>query len=145
MASCDEDKGNPSTMDRSHQLALTHLRQHTTPSMSLLQHPIIKAATFGERSRPTISLTTGWLLGNITRFSNEEYTPLSGWGHYLTTLEVIFLFVSACRNAEENVSRLPKKPSMGSARRERMRRLHTIAGGMMSSRTFTLTIGCGPI
>ena len=145
LVDCDEDKGNPSTTDRSHQLALTHLRQHTTPSMSLLQHPIIKAATFGEWSRPMISLTTGWLLGNITRFSNEEYTPSSGWGHYLTTLKVIFLFVSACRNAEENVSRLPKKPSMGSARRERTRRLHTITGGMTSSWTFTLTIGCGPI
>ena len=67
-----------------------------TPSeMSLLQHPIIKAATFGERSRPTISLTTGWLLGEITRFSNEEYTPSSGWGHYPTMLKVTSLFVSS--------------------------------------------------
>ena len=57
--------------------------------MSLLQHPIIKAATFWERSHLTISLTTGWLLGDITRFSNEEYTPLSGWGHYPMTLEVL--------------------------------------------------------
>ena len=88
MADRDEDKRNPSTVDRSHQLALTHLRQRTTPSMSLLVHPIIKAATFGERSCPTISLTTGWLLGDITRFSNKEYTPSSGWGHYPTTIEV---------------------------------------------------------
>ena len=95
MVDRDEDKGNPSTADRSHQLALTHLRQRTTPSMSLLQHPIIKAATFGEQSRPMISLTTGWLLGDITQFSNEEYTPLSGWGHYPTTIEVISLFVSS--------------------------------------------------
>ena len=55
--------------------------------MSLLQHPIIKAATFRERSQPTISLTTGWLLGEITQFSNEEYTPSSGWGHYPMTIE----------------------------------------------------------
>ena len=76
--------------------------------MSLLQHPIIKAATFGERSQPTISLTTGWLLGDITRFSNEEYTLLSGWGHYPTTTEVIPLFVSACRNSEENFTDHPR-------------------------------------
>ena len=43
MVNCNEDKGNPSTADRSHQLALTHLRQCTTPSMSLLQHPVIKS------------------------------------------------------------------------------------------------------
>ena len=95
MADRDEDKRNPSTADRSHQLALTHLRPHTIPSMSLLQHPIIKAVTFGERSRPTISLTTGWLLGDITQFSNEEYTLSSGWGHYPMMHEVIPLFVSA--------------------------------------------------
>ena len=60
--------------------------------------------TFREQSRPTILITMGWLLGDITQFSNEEYTPSSGWGHYPTTLEVIFLFVSACRNAEEKNS-----------------------------------------
>ena len=144
MAGYNKDKGNPSTADRSHQLALTHLRQHTIPSMSLLQHPIIKAVTFREWSRPTISLTTGWLLGNITWFSNEDYTPSSGWGHYPTTIEVTFLFVSALRNTEKSSCRSPKTPSTGSVRRERMRWLHTIAGGMTSSRTFTLMIGCGP-
>ena len=108
MVDCDEDKRNPSTVDRSHQLALTYLRQHTIPSMSLLQHPVIKAATFGEWSRLTISLTTGWLLGDITRFSNEEYTPSSGWGHHPTTIEVIPLFVSACRNTEENFTDYPR-------------------------------------
>ena len=143
MVDRSEDKRNPSTADRSHQLALTHLRQHTTPSMSLLQHPIIKTATFGERSCPTISLTTGWLLGEITRFSNEEYTPLSGWGHYPTTLKVILLFVSAYRNTE-NFYRSPKIPSMGFSRRGRMRRPPIIAGGMASSRTYSLMIGCGP-
>ena len=101
MADHNKDKGNLSTADKSRQLALSFLRQHTIPSMSLLQHPVIKSATFGERSHPTISLTTGWLLGEITRFSNEEYTPSSRWGHYLMTIEVIFLFVSACRNTEE--------------------------------------------
>ena len=96
MVDCDEDKRNLSTMDRSHQLTLTHLRQHTTPSMSLHHHPIIKATTFGEQiSRPLISLTTGWLLGDITQFDNEVHTPASGWGHYPTTHEVIPLFVSA--------------------------------------------------
>ena len=89
--------------------------------MSLLQHPIIKAATFGERSRPTISLTTGWLLGDITWFSNEEYTPLSGWGRYPMMLEVIPLFVSACRNAEENFTDHPRylpRDSQGGGRRD---------------------------
>ena len=108
MVDRDEDKGNPSTADRSHQLALTHLRQHTIPSMSLLQHPVIKAATFRERSRPVILLTTGWLLGDITWFSNEEYTPSSGWGHYPTTIKVTPLFVSACRNTEENFTDYPR-------------------------------------
>ena len=95
MVGCDEDKRNPSTADKSHQLTLTHLRHPSIPSMSLLEHPIIKAATFGERSQPTISLTTGWLLGDITQFSNEEYTLSSGWGYYPMTHEVIPLFVSA--------------------------------------------------
>ena len=63
--------------------------------MSLLQHPVIKAVTFGERSQLMISLTMGWLLGEITRFSNEEYTPSSGWGHYPTMLEVTSLCVSS--------------------------------------------------
>ena len=103
MVDRDEDKRNPSTADRSHQLALTHLRQHTTPSMSLHHHPIIKATTFSEQiSRPSISLTTGWLLGDITWFDNEVHTPVSGWGHYPTTHKVIPLFISALRNAEEN-------------------------------------------
>ena len=108
MVDHDKDKGNLSTADRSHQLILTHLRPHTTPSMSLLQHPIIKAATFRERSQPMILLTTGWLLGDITQFSNEEYTLLSGWGHYPMTIEVIPLFVSAKRNAEENFADHPR-------------------------------------
>ena len=96
MVDCDEDKGNLSTVDRAHQLALTHLRQYTIPSMSLLQHPIIKATIFGEQiSQLSISLTTGWLLGDITWFNNQVYTPSSGWGHYPTTHEVIPLFVSA--------------------------------------------------
>ena len=64
--------------------------------MSLLQHPIIKAISFGEQiSRPLISLTMGWLLGDITQFDNQVHTLLSGWGHYLTMHEVIPLFVSA--------------------------------------------------
>ena len=64
--------------------------------MSLLHHPIIKAMTFEEWiSCPLILLTTGWLLGDITRFDNEVHTPASGWGHYPTTHEVIPLFVSA--------------------------------------------------
>ena len=108
LAGRDEDKRNLSIVDRSHQLTLTHLRQHTIPSMSLLQHPTIKAVTFGERSQPMISLTTGWLLGDITRFSNKEYTPLSGWGHYPTTIEVIFLFVSSCGNTEEKFADHPR-------------------------------------
>ena len=96
MVDRDEDKGNLSTADKSHQLTLTHLRQHTTPSMSLLQHPIIKATTFGEQiSRPLILLTTGWLLGDITQFDNEVHTLASEWGHYPMIHEVIPLFVSA--------------------------------------------------
>ena len=96
MVNHDEDKENLSTADRSHQLALTHLRQHTISSMSLLQHPIIKATTFREQiSCPSILLTTGWLLGEITQFDNQVHTPMSGWGHYPMTHEVIPLFVSA--------------------------------------------------
>ena len=95
MVGRDEDKRNPSTVDRSHQLALTHLRQHTIPSMSLLQHPIIKATTFGEQiSHPLILLTADWLLGDITQFDNEVHTTASKWGHYPMTHEVIPLFVS---------------------------------------------------
>ena len=79
-----------------HQLALTYLRQTTIPSMSLLQHPIIKVTTFGEQiSRLSILLTTGWLLSDITRFDNQVHTLSSGWGHYPMTHEVIPLFVSA--------------------------------------------------
>ena len=96
-----EDKRNPSTVDRSHQLALTHLRQHTIPSMSLSQHPIIRSVVFGKDiSRLPIELTTGWLLGKVIRFDNRVHTPASGWGHYPTTHEVIPLFISACRNAD---------------------------------------------
>ena len=89
-------------MDRSHQLALAHLRQHTTPSMSLSQHPIIKSAVFGNVSQLTIELTTGWLLGKVTHFDNRVPTLVSGWGHYPMTYEVIPLFISALRNTEEN-------------------------------------------
>ena len=102
LVDCNKDKRNLSTADRSHQLTLIHLRQ-PLPSMSLLQHPIIKSATFGENiSQPSTGLTTGWLLGDITHFDNRVHTPSSGWGHYPMTHEVIPLFISALRNAEEN-------------------------------------------
>ena len=109
MADHNEDKGNPSTADRSHQLTLTHLRQHTAPSMSLSQHPIIRSVVFGKDiSRLPIELTTGWLLGKVIRFDNRVHTPASGWGHYPTTHEVIPLFISACRNTEENFLDYPR-------------------------------------
>ena len=96
MVDRNEDKRSPSTVDRSHQLTLTHLRQHTIPSMSLLQHPVIKSTMFSKQiSWLSISLTTGWLLGDITCFDNRVHTLSSGWGHYPTTHEVIPLFVSA--------------------------------------------------
>ena len=98
MVDRDEDKGNPSTVDGSHQLALTHLSQHTIPSMSLSQHPIIKSAVFREDvTQLTIELTTGWLLGKIKRFDKRVHTPSSGYGHYLMTYEVGSLFVSCLK------------------------------------------------
>ena len=86
--------------------------------MSLLQHPIIKLVTFGENvSQLSIELTTGWLLGQIMHFNNRVHTPLPGWGHYPMTDEVIPLFVSALRNAEENFighpRYLPRHPQGG--------------------------------
>ena len=38
-----------------------------------------------------ISITTGWLLSNVTHWDNRKYTPMSGFGHYLSTYEVCFL------------------------------------------------------
>ena len=64
--------------------------------MANIQHPIIHPPVFGEHGcRPIIQLTTGWLLGEIQRFDKREHTPLSGWGHYPLTHEVVSLFISA--------------------------------------------------
>ena len=63
-----------------------------TPS----EHPIIRPLVFSEEIRqPIIQLTTGWLLENITHFNKRVHTPLSGYGHYPMTHEVISLFISA--------------------------------------------------
>ena len=91
----NEDKGNPSTVDRSHQLALTHLRRHTILFMANLQHPIICPPVFREEiQQPIIQLTTGWLLGDIKCFDKRVHTPSLGYRHYPMTYEVISLFVS---------------------------------------------------
>ena len=85
-------------VDKSHQLTLTFLTQHTTPLMANMQHPIIRPPVFREHGRrPIIQLTMGWLLRDIQCFDNWEHTPLLGYGHYPSTFEVISLFVPTCR------------------------------------------------
>ena len=109
MVDHNEDKGNPSIVDRSHQLALTFLTQHTIPTNGQHQHPIIRPLVFREHGcRPIIQLTTGWLLGQIQHWDNREHTPSSGYGHYPSTFEVISLFVSACRNTERDCPDHPR-------------------------------------
>ena len=108
MVDRNEDKGNLSTVDRSHQLALTHLRQHTTPSMSLLQHPIIKAATFGEQSRPTILLTTGWCHRTLFLLVLFCFScPFSTQLHFtfltppFSLMLILVMFISLCSHAHK--------------------------------------------
>ena len=126
-----EDKGNLSIVDRSHQLALTFLTQHTIPPMANMQHPIIRPPVFREHScQPIIQLTTAWLLGNIQHWDNREHTLLSGYGHYPSTFEVFPSLFLLVETLTEN-DRLPKIPSMGLSGLERMLRPPTIGGGMM--------------
>ena len=144
MASRDEDKGNPSTADRSHQLALTHLRQHTSPNVFT----------------PT-SNHQGCDLRGVVLSDYLANHWLASQGHYLIQQRRVYPVVwmgTLSNDARGNFSlcfflietlkrscRLPKPPSMGFARMGRMRWLHTITGGMMFSRTCTSMIGCGLI
>ena len=66
-----------------------------------MQHPIIRPLVFGEHGcHSIIQLITGWLLGEIQCFNKREHTLSSGWGHYLMTHKVVFLFISDWRNTE---------------------------------------------
>ena len=66
-----------------------------------IQHLIIYPPVFGEDScRLIIQLTTGWLLGNICQWDNREHILLLGYGHYLSTYEVIPLFISSEGNTD---------------------------------------------
>ena len=61
----DKDKGNPSTADRSHQLALTHLRQHTSPNV--------------------FTPTSNYQGCNLQGVVSSDYLNnhgLASWGHY---------------------------------------------------------------
>ena len=61
----------------------------------IFQQPIIRAPVFTEDDRrPVIEITTSWLLGNIHRWDGRVHTPMLGFEHYLSTYEVIPLFVS---------------------------------------------------
>ena len=86
--------------------------------MANMQHPIIKPLVFGKQiQQPIIQLTTGWLLGSIQYFDKRVNTPLSGYGHYPMTYEVVSLFISAWRNTEgdfiDNPRYLPQNHQRG--------------------------------
>ena len=62
---------------------------------AIFQQPIIHAPVFAKNDcHPVIEITTGWLLGNICQWDGRVHTMLLGFGHYLSTYEVIPLFVS---------------------------------------------------
>ena len=115
--------------------------------MANMQHPIIRPLVFREHGHhPIIQLTTGWLLSDIQWWDNREHTPLSGYGHYPSTFEVISLFVPIWKNAERDcLFRSPKTPSMGSRRREKTRLLLITGGDKTHILTSSLMINSGPI
>ena len=144
LVDCNEDKRNLSVADRSHQLALTHLRQRTIPN--------VFASTSNHQ---------GCDLRGVVSSDNFNYHGLASWGHYLIQQQRVYPVVwmgTLSNDAWGNLSlcffliemlkrscRLPKLPSMAFIRRERMKRWHTIGGGTTSSWTCSSTIGCGPI
>ena len=59
-----------------------------------LQQPIVcPPAHNSEGCHLIIEFTTGWLLGTITCWDGREHTPSLGFGHYLSTCEVLSVFV----------------------------------------------------
>ena len=77
--------------------------------MANMQHPIIRPLVFGENIQQLIiQLTTGWLLGEITRFDKRVHTPSSSWGHYLMTHEVGSLFISCLEETLRGPLDLPR-------------------------------------
>ena len=145
LADCNEDKGNPSTADRSHQLALTFPHSTHYQMTIIFQQPIIRAPVFTEDDRrPVIKITTSWLLGNIHQWDGRVHTPMLGFGHYPLTYEVIPLFVSFWWKHWQRIDRSPGIPSMGSKRRENQmtRPSFTISGGGMCTRTSSLIADC---
>ena len=144
MVSRNEDKGNPSTADRSHQLALTHLSQHTKPN--------VFTSTSNHQGCN--------LWGAVLTYNFADHW-LAPWGYYSIQQREVYPVVEVgtlSNDARGNLSlhfllmetltrscRSPKTPSTEFSRQGRTRRLHTIVGGMTSSRTYTLMIGYRPI
>ena len=103
MADHDKDKGNLSTVDRSHQLTLTFPHQHTIMT-AIFQQPIIcPLACIAAGHHLVIKFTTGWLLGTIACWDGREHTPSLGFGHYPSTYEVLSVFILLDRTLIEGL------------------------------------------
>ena len=91
-----------------------------------------------------IKITTSWLLGTIHHWDGREHTPSSGFGHYLSTYDVISLFVLLNRTLME-IDRLPKILSTGSWSQvnQTTRPPFTTGGGGTYTQTSSLTINFG--
>ena len=144
MADHNEDKGNPSTADGSHQLALTHLRQRTSPNVFT----------------PT-SNHQGCDIRGVVSTNDFANHRLASWGHYSIQQRRVYPVVwvgtlpnddrgnfSLCFCLIETLKRscrLPRIPSTEFVRRGKTRQPPTIVGGTTSFRTYSSMIGCGPI
>ena len=105
LADCDKDKGNPSTVDRSHQLTLTFPHSTHYQMAANLQQLIICPPVFTEDGHHlVIQLTTGWLLGTICCWDGREHTPSLGFSHYPLTHEVFFILVLLGRTLMKRAS-----------------------------------------
>ena len=125
---------------------LPFLTQHTTMA-AILQQPIICPLVFGNNDHhPVIQLTTGWLLGTIRHWDRRVHTPSLGFGHYLSTYEVISLFVLLDRMLRE-IYRLPK--TLSTALRNQgswmTKQSSIISGGGMCTRICSSMTAFGPI
>ena len=67
-----------------------------------LQQPIVYLpAHTGNGCHLIIKFTTRWLLGTITHWDGREHTPSLGFGHYLSTYEVLSVFILLDRTLTE--------------------------------------------
>ena len=104
MVDCDEDKGNPSTVDKSHQLTLTFPQLILCKVATNLQQPIVHPPVFAENGHcPVVEFTMGWLLGTIHHWDGREHTLSSGFGHYPLTYKVLSVFVLLDRTLTEGI------------------------------------------